>query len=183
MLFWGFRRYRILHTLHSSFLPFETPCVVCSLNFDEVKEHFKFFGCHLVLMVFVVSSMFLIPLLILLLLILLLILLLSCSIIQVVLDYLIFLWIPLGCFCCALWHMPRILIVIISRIIYLATAKVSWLFVVIPKLVFLHYRVYYSAGKRENIWSSMSCLNIVKWPIRYQSSLLQYCPWTIINIR
>ena len=50
----------ILHTLHLLFLYFETPCVLCSPNLDEVSVCFTLFGCRLLLMNFVVSSMVLI---------------------------------------------------------------------------------------------------------------------------
>ena len=50
----------ILHTLHPLFLHFKTPCLVYSPNLDEVSVCFNFFGCCLLLMIFVASSTFLI---------------------------------------------------------------------------------------------------------------------------
>ena len=45
-----------LYTQHLFLFYFETLCVVCSLDLGEVRIYFKFFGCRLPLMIFVVSK-------------------------------------------------------------------------------------------------------------------------------
>ena len=50
----------ILHTSYLLFLHFATLCVVCSPKLDDVSVCLKFFGCCLVLMIFVIPIMFLI---------------------------------------------------------------------------------------------------------------------------
>ena len=50
----------ISHILHRLFLHSVTPCVVFSLNVDEVSILFRFLGCFWLLIIFVVSSISLI---------------------------------------------------------------------------------------------------------------------------
>ena len=96
MLFWSFRIYRIfllLHTLYLLFLHFLISCVVCSPKFDEMSVRLNSFGCHLPLIIFVVSHM---------------IFFLFYHWFKVVQNSLLFQWTILACFRCMSRRMLRV---------------------------------------------------------------------------